>query len=402
MMNFQAASRGGAVRFFGLGLALLLGGTIATLLLPGCSNPVADGYDANMRYPLRLDPIVLQAPAIQPTRPPAAGKMDEFLAQLPTIGGVTLDPKQLPQAQQEQLTAALDAEFGTPAEPHVNSASAEQSTTLALDAETLKLGSASYRVRCADCHGLPGHGRGPSGPWNYPYARDFRSGLFKYATGSANNGKPSLPDLTRVIRRGVTGTPMPIFDLLEDADVRALAGYTMHLSIRGEVELRMLKALLSGDEEGIAENLSEAARDFTKRIVNQWMLAQSPSDTALSLPLNANDAESIRRGHALFANALGGSGCIACHVAYGKTESYRYDIWGLPARVGNLTESNYKWGREPEDLAKRIRLGIHPVNMPANPTLTAEQVRDLTNFLHELPYPARLPDDVRRTVDAAR
>jgi cytochrome c1 len=37
--------------------------------------------------------------------------------------------------------------------------------------------------------------------------------------------------------------------------------------------------------------------------------------------------------------------------------------------------------------------------MPGNPALTEAEVRDLVAFLRALPYPAKLPDDVRTEVE---
>jgi mono/diheme cytochrome c family protein len=245
---------------------------------------------------------------------------------------------------------------------------------------------------------LPGNGRGPSAAWNYPYARDFRSGVFKFTSGKANNGKPRIEDIARLLRRGIPGTPMPIFDLLSDEDVRALAGYTIFLSLRGEVELQILKLHFSGEDVPF-ENLPEALATSQARILQQWESAQVPAEP-IAMNVDEADAEAIRRGHLLFAASASGSGCLSCHTRYGKDDSYRYDIWGLPARVGNLTEPTYKWGREPNDLALRIKHGILPVGMPANSLMTNQQIQDLVTFLRVLPYPARLPDDVRRAVEA--
>ncbi|MBX9580545.1 MAG: cytochrome c, partial [Gemmataceae bacterium] len=76
----------------------------------------------------------------------------------------------------------------------------------------------------------------------------------------------------------------------------------------------------------------------------------------------------------------------------------RYDAWGSPVRVRNLTEVGFKGGDRLEDLYHRIRGGIRPVGMPAHPTLTDSQVWDVARFVRALPYPVDLPDDVRAKV----
>jgi len=367
-------------------------------MLSGCdSTQIADGYEAELRYPLRTDPIVLELPTTVAERPRDAMTIDELVKRLPSLGGKIIEPATISDDQQRQLTAALDHEFGTPAVPLVQSASQETVAALGLDPPTLHRGSVLYRVRCADCHGLPGHGRGPTAANIQPRPRDFRSGLFKFSSSEANTGKPRFDDLRRVLRRGVPGTPMPIFDLLPDADVRALNAYTVHLSVRGEVELRLLRRMLIDDEELIA-NIAQAVQATTQTVLASWMASQTVP-TKAEPPTVPDDSASIRRGHALFTNAAGGASCLSCHESYGKKEVFRFDAWGQPARVANLTEPQYRWGGEPTDLARRVRHGIRPANMPANPTLTDQQVQDLVAFILALPYAEQLPADVRQAID---
>jgi len=388
MFSKAITQRGGAaIRLFGSCLASVLFG-----LTSGCGGTAStDGYEPHLRYAGRTDPLVLAAPADQPTSAPDPLLRDEYLAELPKRGGKILVPSDVPAAAREQVKQALDSLFGTPAAPAMPAGIAAVSG-LSLDPEVLAKGSASYRVRCSSCHGMTGDGRGAGA--GFPYPRDFRNGQFKRTTGSAANGKSRVEDLYRVIRGGVPGTSMPLFDLLSDDDVNALAACVIHLSIRGEVEAALIVGLHADAEEGIAD-VGATARKVAERAHRQWLEAQ-PASTAFVPQVLEGGAQSdaSRRGHSLFvANA-----CLSCHEGYGRKASYRYDAWGLPNRIQDLTQPEYRWGREPADLARAVRHGIKPANMPAVPLKDAE-LADVVEFLRALPYPARLPSDVRGAVD---
>ena len=104
--------------------------------------------------------------------------------------------------------------------------------------------------------------------------------------------------------------------------------------------------------------------------------------------------DSVRRGQKLFVSA----GCIGCHERYATRNVLRSDVWGLPNGVANLSHPQRRWGNDPADTARQIRLGIAAANMPAA-VLTDAALIDLVNFVRDLPYPARLPPDVRAVVE---
>ena len=112
---------------------------------------------------------------------------------------------------------------------------------------------------------------------------------------------------------------------------------------------------------------------------------------------DAELGESIRRGHSLFVDAKG-AGCMTCHVNYGRESKFQYDVWGTVVKPANLTETRRKGGSSPEQIYRRIRGGIGPSNMPAPVGLSDAQFWDLVNFVRALPYPDRLPENVRAVV----
>lgn len=383
-------SGGVATRIAGFGLALLLGGAaIGSLSLSGCE--ATDGYDPSLRYDLRTDPLVLRTPDSSPSAIAPSGKRDDVLAKLPALGGQLADPKQLPPAVRAELTHALDELFGTPAAPKV----AGEATGLDLSTAHLAAGSKAYRRLCLQCHGLTGDGRGLAGMWVYPYPRDFRPGMFKTAAGP--DAKPRFETLTRLVRHGIPGTIMQPFDLIADDEVRGTTAYIIHLSLRGEIEFRVAKALLDETGEDTVSDVAAECRKVLAKSLARWAEAQAappPVAEPLGEPDDPGYAESVRRGAQVFASA----GCAKCHDDYGRKETFRYDAWGHAARIPDLTRGEFRWGREPADLIARIRHGIPGTSMPAHPLLSHDALRDVARFVRELPYPQRLPPDVNRTV----
>src|SRR5262249_29876527 len=116
---------------------------------------------------------------------------------------------------------------------------------LQLDEPTLKEGSRLYRLHCLHCHGLTGDGRGPTARWVNPHPRDFRQGIFKFqSVDQVTDGvtrPPRREDLYRTLQQGVEGTAMQSYNMLPDNQLHALISYVMHLSIRGDVEMQVVK-----------------------------------------------------------------------------------------------------------------------------------------------------------------
>lgn len=385
-----------AMRWGGVGLGIAgIGLASVVLISPGCGGS-PDGYDPAARYPLRTDPLVIRTPLLPPTGVAAPGRLEDSIRQIPASGGAILDPRTLTQAQQNALHAGLFDLFGSPAHPRIRGF---EKTGMDLAPSRLEQGSKVYNsLKCNQCHGLTGDGRGPTGPWVYPYPRDFRIGQFK--ASNSPSPKPTFEALAEVIRHGVLGSSMQPYDLISDDDVRDVTAYAIHLSIRGEVEFRAMKELLEDGDSG--DDLQNDCNLKLPRVLEEWRKAQlPPAKPVPALPDgDPNDEayrEQIRRGYRLFANH-DGAGCASCHQEFGRTEHYQWDVWGTPVRPSNLTVAEYRWGKAPGEVAAHIRFGILAANMPAHPYLSDDKVKALTYFVRELPYPARLPPDVRLQV----
>jgi mono/diheme cytochrome c family protein len=437
--------------------ALALTVPLSLCFLTGCAEGPLEGYPSSLRYAERTDPLVLKSPETTPFTSYPPGTLAERVAQLDRVGGKTLDPtgnlidgktdrefeeesKSLDQEAlkiarerrrqvrdalakgRDELKKRLRYNFGTPSTPRVlyNKDTSEELATLkealGLTPENLKKGSALYRRHCLHCHGVNGDGRGPTGPWIDPHPRDYRRGVFKFT--STNNNlkyrKPRRDDLVRTLEKGIEGTSMPAFGLLPAAEIDALVGYLIHLSIRGEVEYMTLSEFRDGNptfkdpNEDVDRNLElpEYVTSLTEELIKRWNLASTTAPNTIPPPAPAQldpktgkaPHDSIVRGYKKFIEAAGDAACLNCHADFGRQSLFRYDVWGTLARPANLTVPIYRGGRRPLDLYYRVSGGIEGCGMPANKTLTPEQFWDLVNFVQALPYPAMLPEEIRKQI----
>ncbi|MCU0709778.1 MAG: cytochrome c [Pirellula sp.] len=349
----------------------ILAGSLASLLgLVGCREPI---QDANLH-----EPNYLFAHSMQISQDT---EMDEPLLQAKTL---------------------LKDWFGTVDAPKIPEALREAPYTELFTEANLKLASGDSSVpglyssqQCASCHGLSGQGRGVVAASQNPYPRDFRPGWFKYKS-TPRSAKPLKADIARVLRKGLSGTQMPIFDKLKDSEIDALVDYVVFLSIRGEFERALLQDAAMGNEE--------EKEDLLTAIADRWVEASDATEefepppfplVGSETPENAEQlAASIQKGKELFAGPV--AACSQCHGEGGNgtgTKLPDYDDWTkewtakiglnpddldeiapLMARGGmkpqhlkprSIVEGHLRGGREPIDIYRRIRYGIAGSPMPA-------------------------------------
>lgn len=367
----------------GLGLALVFCSSVS------CSGSLTE-YEPYPSYPARIDPIVTANPTSHPTAPAPAGKLDDWLKQRTELGGKVFEVQSLQATDRAAISEVLVQLFGTPSAPIVDSTDLAVSL-LKLEPTELADGSKLFRRHCANCHGLMADGRGPAGLFVYPHPRDVRLGKMKFVSSLDGNATPTRSNLEQIIRAGVPGTSMPPFHLANDTMISKLTTATIHLSIRGEVETKLLISALMDEPP---ENWLVEGRRLLTQSLSRWANAET---NTLKIPdeTDRND-DSIRRGYALFISEK--AGCLSCHEDFGRKDAYRYDAWGTAARVANLTEREFRGGKLANDLFCRIRLGIVTVGMPAQPNMTDAEVWDLVHFVSVLKTPVQLPSDVRAKI----
>lgn len=320
----------------------------------------------------------------------------------------------------------LDEMFGTLNEPRIPDVAGIAAGEV-VDVERLKRAAGPvysdqanihfglFREHCVNCHGLSGTGRGPAAALQNPYPRDYTAGVFKYKS-TERGKKPTRENLMRTIVEGLPGTSMPAFGLVDEEDLEALVDYVIYLSMRGEVERRLL-AIAARDldyesadgERWIRPERWEGAEgDLAKRVAMQreWideevesvMAAWSGAEQFVSelspSEFSGDRSERIAAGREIFHGQI--ANCASCHGKDGaglETLPPDYDEWtkDWTIRMGvdpkdreklaaffaagalkpkqilprNLQHGVFRGGREPEDIYRRIVHGIEGTPMPA-------------------------------------
>lgn len=236
------------------------------------------------------------------------------------------------------------------------------------DALRLRRGYQAYQKRCTQCHGSSGDGNGPAAANMYPRPRDYRKGIFKFAS-TPFGSKPLRADLIRTVKQGVAGTSMPSFHLLPEQEIEVVVDYVLALTHRGELESQLTTEVASADEYD-----DDILNDTLALIQDRWTQA----DQAEYLPFTPQPvftAEHIAAGRAAFLT----KGCAQCHGADGRGQTPenlsgdRQDAWGYPTRAADLTSGMLRGGARPIDVYRRIYGGINGTPMPAfNVTLKEE------------------------------
>ncbi len=419
---------------------------LALALLAGCDTSGTGSYPTDLAYPGRTDPIVVEAPGEERFYADQPGTVEQLVRQIGVpkdkggLGGKAINPAEVAADKRRELTDELKKVFGSPAAPTVAVGDDEKAKGFAdelkLDTTTLAEGSKLYRRHCLTCHGVPGDGRGPTGPWVNPHPRDYRLGAFKFISVNPDKitndraRKPRRADLIHTLTLGIDGTTMPSFSLLTADQLEQVVSYVIHLSVRGEVELDTLRQLAQNPDEleadaGGAPSIAAHVAARTGKFLEYWAKSNAspmrPTDYPYADDNETQRLASVTRGYEIFTNSsldahpklVTGAGCISCHQDFGRQVNFKYDQWGTLVRPANLTSGVYRGGRSPVDLYWRVRGGIIPSQMPKVPNLVETVKReelnlkagepydpywDLVNFLAALPYPEMLPKAVRERV----
>jgi mono/diheme cytochrome c family protein len=231
-------------------------------------------------------------------------------------------------------------------------------------------GAALFDRHCAVCHDSDGRARSAIAQRLLPRPRDFGEGLFQLS--SAENGVPILPDIERVIARGLPGSAMPGFPGLDAAQRTALASHVVELSIDAIAARLVAEVASRGDELDGAE----------ARKLAEW--AMTPEEPAEPPPFPPADDASLARGRALYLVH-----CAACHGSDGGgravVEGFRDGEFPV---ARDLRVEPLKGGSSLVDLARRVRAGMPGRGMP--PTLLEpDDLAALTVYVKSL-----VPDDV--------
>ncbi|HTN77999.1 MAG TPA: c-type cytochrome [Pirellulaceae bacterium] len=354
-------------------------------------------------------------------------------------------------AQQKQIAAYLDYFYGTPVNPRLREIAPASENTAAteppveaptapetpeatakaedpakitipvkdrVDRQTLSLGRAVYHQQCAVCHGESGDGRGVAmigidgqGQYLNPPPRDYRGtfrterATYKF-TSTTLSSKPRREDLRRIIRYGAKGTSMPSFRWMPEDELEAVIDYVMHLSYRGEMEIKLLsyvRAELTPEDKIYDETVAGLAQE----IAASW----DEADSLLVRPLTImppQTPETVNAGALAFAEM----NCVKCHnrdARGSKTADVGTDNWGRTAFPADLTMGTLHGGRRPVDIYRRIFTGINGTPMPgsgepdSSKGETAEQrserIWQLVHFITTVIEANEIPAEQQKIID---
>jgi mono/diheme cytochrome c family protein len=254
--------------------------------------------------------------------------------------------------------------------------------TGAIDFYRIPSGKLNFEIHCVGCHGANGDGGGPAARYLDPRPRNFRKGLFKFSS-TESAARPQRADLFQTITRGLAGSSMPEFRLVNEEKRLDLVEYVRWLAMKGEFENLCLNDAYEDEELPSADGL----RDNAELVIRRWL----PSNLRTVFPGSAETERgqaSIDRGRALFTDPTKGS-CFSCHGREGRGDGPAAgdfkDDWGYPIRPRDLTAGTFRAGAQGSDLYRTIAVGIKGTPMASFAgALKPDEIWDLVHFVQSL------------------
>ena len=209
-----------------------------------------------------------------------------------------------------------------------------------------------FRIECSGCHGERGRGDGPAASFVVVKPRNFTRERFKVRS-VLSGGPPTKKDIFDTITRGMPGSSMPSFKFLSDDERWLLTEHVWEL------------ANLEGRKPG------------------------KPAPMTKEVP---NDAESIKRGRAIFEQFE----CAKCHGAEGRgdgpsSKTLKDDLdRPLPSR--DLTREAFRGGDGIEATYFRFMTGMDGTPMPSYAdNFKGTEGWDLAHYVVSLRVPKEAP-----------
>ena len=242
-----------------------------------------------------------------------------------------------------------------------------------------------YALHCGACHGANGDASGRAALYLFPKPSDLRMGKFRLV--STHNAVPTQEDVEAVIRRGMPGTSMSSFEDLSEDHQKLLAEEVLRMRREGirEEFVNMLKR--EGEEidtqevDGVVEHLTR------------------PGEIVRALRFGPADAQAIEAGRQFYFSQT----CDSCHGqdGRGKANLLLFDDERFPTRARDLAHESFKGGHEPEEIYRRISVGMPGTPHAASKNLTDEQLVALVHYCRSLSQePKRVLSNHQRAIQA--
>jgi len=228
-------------------------------------------------------------------------------------------------------------------------------------------GAALFDTVCANCHGKTGDGQGKAARYVFPRPRNLRHDSFRLV--STLSKKPSGEDIYRAIEVGIPGTSMKSWKDLGKEKIGALVDHVIRIRREGateriEEELRQEGGIDSQGTAKIIEDYVSKALDAGPR----WSGMGSPPELRTS----------VQRGKKVYLEQK----CASCHGLAGRGSKGMdlVDQNGQPTWATDLVQGEFHGGREPQDIAARVYLGMPGSAMPSSSNLGAEDLSALVAY----------------------
>ena len=170
------------------------------------------------------------------------------------------------------------------------------------------------------CHGVTGDGRGPTGPWVNPHPPTIARGCSSSSPPmqmAASRAARTFAAFSNAVSKARPCRPSVSWKKKEKEQ---LISYVIHLSLRGQVEMSIMRNLLK--KEALEGSIAESVKDFTETFLKQWFASSQKVIEPSSFPYKDGNEQqlqaSVRRGYELFTDPKGAGSCIACHVDFGR------------------------------------------------------------------------------------
>lgn len=264
-----------------------------------------------------------------------------------------------------------------------------------LEIDRLPAGRRAYETECSGCHGRIGDGAGPAATFLHPRPRNFRKGAYKFTTTSTGM-RPKRSDLFGTITRGLAGSAMPSFRLLNEERRHDIVEYVRFLGMKGEFEHMLVT--IATDEEELPD-----PEEYANLVADRWDPDKLIS-TFPGAPETPRTAESIARGRELYFDHSRAN-CVSCHGSEGKGDGAAvtgsmevtngfgedvtvegiYDDWGYRMFPRDFSSGVFRAGQEGKDLYITVATGIGGTPMGSfSGVLSPEEIWDLIHFVQSL------------------
>jgi len=244
-----------------------------------------------------------------------------------------------------------------------------------------------YLQHCAACHGTQGDGTGIAARHVFPRPLNLRGEPVRLV--STRNGIPTPTDIRTAIRDGVPGTSMVPLETLTEADLDLLVELVLQLRREG-IRQQYVAQVVADGEEPDEEDVNEVVA-----------LRTTPGEVVAAPVLGAPDQQSLARGKRLYVDQA----CQSCHGETGVGDQLMplFDTAGRPAFPRDLVHDAFKGGNEPGAIYLRILLGMPGTPHPANVSMTADELADVSYYCHSLGQaPKRALTNHQRAIQASR